>query len=297
MYKIFKLSKFTNLICFPGICLPKNLNDFFTPQKPPERSSIKDTTDSVTSKDTDDLTSYDYDDMIHNLDAKQECKVNAFQHNPTECLLCCLKGASTNAEESQRCIELTKNNKDWNIIIKHIQKVANPVWCKQSKQKLLDLKQRHPQSFQDICLFSEVSKILGTFSFRPIARRFIQEIFYDLDFKLLHETFLALIGEDIFRELKQVESNNVPEKRASLQIETEKKATSLNRSSSNQDENSLYDSFSFNKEHSRSSDTCSTPLYPELSRPRFHTFVLDLSCTKNKFPIRDREVKDVIDQH
>lgn len=67
-------------------------------------------------------------------------------------------------------------------ILRHIQKLANPVWSKQSKQALLELKNKQPHAFQDICLYSEVCKALGSNTYRPGARRFIQEIFYDLDF-------------------------------------------------------------------------------------------------------------------
>lgn len=67
-------------------------------------------------------------------------------------------------------------------ILRHIQKLANPVWSKQSKQALLELKNKQPHAFQDICLYSEVCKALGKNTYRPGARRFIQEIFYDLDF-------------------------------------------------------------------------------------------------------------------
>lgn len=67
-------------------------------------------------------------------------------------------------------------------IMRHIQRLANPVWSKQSKNALLELKNKHPQAFQDICLYSEVCRTLGRNTYRPNARRFIQEVFYDLDF-------------------------------------------------------------------------------------------------------------------
>lgn len=68
-------------------------------------------------------------------------------------------------------------------ILRHIQRLANPVWSKQSKNALLELKNKQPQAFQDICLYSEVCRTLGRNTYRPNARRFIQEVFYDLDFE------------------------------------------------------------------------------------------------------------------
>lgn len=43
------------------------------------------------------------------------------------------------------------------------------------------LKQKFPKAFQDLCFYSEVSHLLGSCSFRLTARRFIQELFEDLD--------------------------------------------------------------------------------------------------------------------
>ena len=67
-------------------------------------------------------------------------------------------------------------------ILKYIQKMANPIVYKASKNMLLELKQKYPQSFQDICLYSEVAKCMGKCTFRLNSRRFIQEIFLDLNY-------------------------------------------------------------------------------------------------------------------
>ncbi|KAG8226637.1 hypothetical protein J437_LFUL005288 [Ladona fulva] len=72
-------------------------------------------------------------------------------------------------------------------VLKYIMRMSNPLWWKLSRQTLLSLKQKHPQSFQDVCLYSEVSACLGSASYRLIARRFIQELFYDLTFDELYE--------------------------------------------------------------------------------------------------------------
>ncbi|XP_017050500.1 rapamycin-insensitive companion of mTOR [Drosophila ficusphila] len=67
-------------------------------------------------------------------------------------------------------------------ILYNVQRLANPVSAKQSKMALLELKQKHPHAFQDICLYSESCKTLGRSSYRMIARRFLQELFLDLNF-------------------------------------------------------------------------------------------------------------------
>ncbi|XP_034102932.1 rapamycin-insensitive companion of mTOR [Drosophila albomicans] len=67
-------------------------------------------------------------------------------------------------------------------ILYNVQRLANPVSAKQSKMALLELKQKHPHAFQDICLYSEACKTLGRSSYRMSARRFLQELFLDLNF-------------------------------------------------------------------------------------------------------------------
>lgn len=76
-------------------------------------------------------------------------------------------------------------------ILRHVQRMANPVWSKQSRTQLLDLKQKHASAFQDICLYSEVCLQLGRNTYRLGSRRFLQELFLDLDF----ESFYREPGE------------------------------------------------------------------------------------------------------
>ena len=44
------------------------------------------------------------------------------------------------------------------------------------------MKQNHPTAFQDLCLFSEICLILAEYSFRLFSRRFIQELFMDVNY-------------------------------------------------------------------------------------------------------------------
>ena len=45
------------------------------------------------------------------------------------------------------------------------------------------LREQFPDVFQDLCLYSEVSALLSTYSFHLPARRFIQELFQDIKFE------------------------------------------------------------------------------------------------------------------
>lgn len=67
-------------------------------------------------------------------------------------------------------------------ILRHVQRMANPVWSKQSKMALLELKQKHGAAYQDVCLYAEVCRALAANTYRLQARRFLQELFLDLRF-------------------------------------------------------------------------------------------------------------------
>lgn len=85
------------------------------------------------------------------------------------------------------------NEKIANSILLHVQRMANPVWSKQSRMALFKLKQAHQHVFQDICVYSEVCKALGRNTYRLNARRFLQELFLDLDYQIFYAEALEII--------------------------------------------------------------------------------------------------------
>ncbi|XP_059471780.1 rapamycin-insensitive companion of mTOR [Neocloeon triangulifer] len=72
-------------------------------------------------------------------------------------------------------------------ILKHAERLSNPIWFKSSKQALLQLKQKCPQVFQDLCLYSDVCNLLENSSYRLTARKSLQELFYDCHFEELFD--------------------------------------------------------------------------------------------------------------
>ncbi|XP_067642123.1 rapamycin-insensitive companion of mTOR isoform X3 [Eurosta solidaginis] len=92
-----------------------------------------------------------------------------------------LSDISFNSPESILSEESMPDRLTANILF-NVQRLANPVSAKQSRLALLELKDKHAASFQDICLYSEVCKALGRSSYRMGARRFLQELFLDLNF-------------------------------------------------------------------------------------------------------------------
>lgn len=74
------------------------------------------------------------------------------------------------------------NDKIQETILRHVQRMANPVWSKQSKLALYKIKQKHPQFFRNICLYSDVCMSLSQNTYRFSSRKFLQEIFADVDY-------------------------------------------------------------------------------------------------------------------
>ena len=56
------------------------------------------------------------------------------------------------------------------------------------------LKQKHPQIFTDLCLYSEVCLLLSEYSFRLFSRRFLQELFMDIDYSELYVEPYRILG-------------------------------------------------------------------------------------------------------
>lgn len=56
------------------------------------------------------------------------------------------------------------------------------MWNKLLLFFLARIKEKFPQAFDDICLYSEVSYLLAHCTFRLPSRRFIQELFQDVQF-------------------------------------------------------------------------------------------------------------------
>lgn len=144
--------------------------------------------------------------------------VGATKHNRNECILCCRSRVITKLVDTSLNIQEPKENltsmngkigdseisfyspesivsddsantnmpdRISNVILRNCQKMANPILFKNCRKVLMELKQKYPQSFQDPCLYSEVCKYMSTCSYRMTVRRFIQEIFLDLNYDQL----------------------------------------------------------------------------------------------------------------
>lgn len=228
-------------ICLPGICLPKNINDIFnTPTVTGTYVSRcvqeMDAMDMSLNKHqhlmSDSLNEGDESTVSSLSDISTNSKRSKWvgKHNRANCLQCCrLKSYRFNARTEsdinmhRRRSNQSSSNQFSDIsfdspesvfseesmidritanILRHVQRMANPVWTKQSKIALLELRQKHPATFQDICLYSEVCKALSKNTYRLNARRFLQELFLDLDFDQFYaEPTEIMVRKEREREL------------------------------------------------------------------------------------------------
>ncbi|XP_053557196.1 rapamycin-insensitive companion of mTOR isoform X2 [Bombina bombina] len=79
-------------------------------------------------------------------------------------------------------------------VLRLVINLSSSVGTKGHETGLLTIKEKFPQAFDDICLYSEVSYLLAHCTFRLPSRRFIQELFQDVQFQLMHEEAEALLA-------------------------------------------------------------------------------------------------------
>ncbi|XP_011297847.1 rapamycin-insensitive companion of mTOR [Fopius arisanus] len=147
--------------CYMGICLPKTLQMIFS-------SSTRTGIAHEGNRSDGENSQGDEEDEGQ---AGDHCRI---------CLVCYNGRNQWDDEVSEGDAKIRRE------ILRHAQRLSNPVWYRHSRQTLLRLRQRYPEKFQDTCLFSEVASRLGSGTYRLPARRFLQELFLDVSFDVLY---------------------------------------------------------------------------------------------------------------
>jgi len=70
----------------------------------------------------------------------------------------------------------------------------NSVKSKQAEASLVKLQRKWPAIFADLCFYSDVSNILGVYSFRLASRKFIQELFLGVQFSKMDDEAMHVLG-------------------------------------------------------------------------------------------------------
>lgn len=198
--------------CYAGICLPMNIIELF-PVEELRGTYVSNFTlneldaNIVDSKfDQDNNTSSILIVDRESADSIKLLRANSMDsesasHVREDCLQCCRQRAefsynnsrSDNFNSSESSFSDAPDRVRGHIM-RHVLRMANPVWSKQSRSQLLDLKQKYSAAFQDICLYSEVCQQMGRNTYRLGSRRFLQELFLDLDFDSFYREPVEIAG-------------------------------------------------------------------------------------------------------
>jgi len=65
---------------------------------------------------------------------------------------------------------------------------------KQAEACLVKLQRKWPAIFTDLCFYSDVSNLLGVYNFRLASRKFIQELFLEVQFSKMDEEAKHVLG-------------------------------------------------------------------------------------------------------
>lgn len=150
---------------FPGLCLPMSLGQIFTIPKIQSGSDI------------------------HFLNSVEPLKTQSgfVFHNESNCLLC--NGCKPSRNITPEMIDIRKE------VLRLLSNLTGTPIAKAVENGLLNLKQRYPNSFQDICLYSEVIHQLSAYKFPLSARRLMQELFLDLNIDELRDYANQILGK------------------------------------------------------------------------------------------------------
>ncbi|XP_033125633.1 rapamycin-insensitive companion of mTOR-like [Anneissia japonica] len=90
-------------------------------------------------------------------------------------------------------------------LMQFVSNMCSSVRRKAQEQGLLNLKEKFPHIFEDICLYSDVCHTLATHTFRLSARRFIQELFQEVKFDaILDQPHAILFNDDNGQQLDRL---------------------------------------------------------------------------------------------
>uniref|UniRef100_A0A8C2J8P5 RPTOR independent companion of MTOR, complex 2b n=1 Tax=Cyprinus carpio TaxID=7962 RepID=A0A8C2J8P5_CYPCA len=79
-------------------------------------------------------------------------------------------------------------------VLRLVINLSSSVGTKGNETGLLTIKEKFPYAFDDICLYSEVSYLLAHCMFRLASRRFIQELFQDVQFIPMYEEAESILS-------------------------------------------------------------------------------------------------------
>jgi rapamycin-insensitive companion of mTOR len=177
---------------FIGICLPADISVMFQMNEMVEEQTPA-TNEDETEKVKCGCAAASQQDAVPLSSQPTKADDGLDHHSLTMCLVCWShsslqshaaaavsqfdSGQQTDDEVLNDCATVRRE------ILRLVIKTSSSVGLKSCEQGLLILKQKFPSAFQDICLYSEICYLLANYNYRLNARRFIQELFQDIDFR------------------------------------------------------------------------------------------------------------------
>ncbi|XP_016133133.1 rapamycin-insensitive companion of mTOR isoform X2 [Sinocyclocheilus grahami] len=138
------------------------------------------------------------DQSLHNLDVMPQSKYSGVSGcsdavsqgsggstRSTELVL----GVKNIPEDAPACRVLLRKE-----VLRLVINLSSSVGTKGNETGLLTIKEKFPYAFDDICLYSEVSYLLAHCMFRLASRRFIQELFQDVQFIPMYEEAESILS-------------------------------------------------------------------------------------------------------
>lgn len=107
-----------------------------------------------------------------------------------------------------------------------VERLSNPLWIRQSMPALFHYKQRNPAVFQDVCLFSEVCKLLSENTYRLGPRRVLYELFLDVNYSEFYVEPQAMLSKERTEGISRI-SVPIKEKQANSHLVNQQRKVEL----------------------------------------------------------------------
>ncbi|CAH1957732.1 unnamed protein product [Acanthoscelides obtectus] len=162
---------------YMGICLPKVLLDLF----PPQEEILREPKVFPESLSTSECEGIDPEG--------ESIKSKSWRHWKRYCFYCSRLDGEGDGNKDERITDESKLE-----VLKNVERIANPISNKYVRAHLIRFKQKEPDTFRDICIYSEVCKIMSEGVYRLPTRRVLHELFLDVCFDELYDIPVRLLG-------------------------------------------------------------------------------------------------------
>ncbi|KAL1513243.1 hypothetical protein ABEB36_002676 [Hypothenemus hampei] len=159
---------------YRGICLPKTVIDMFS--------------EKVEIYNTDIVFNNQGRTRLTNAITQESSKISSrsWQHCKETCIYCSFAVSALTDDFNEDSLKLE--------VLKIAERLANPVMSKVFKNQLVRLKQKDSKIFKDVCIYSEVCKLLSESNYTLSTRRVLHDFFFEVTFDKCFEMARKNLG-------------------------------------------------------------------------------------------------------